>query len=552
MSLHPEAVDQVPESTARVAKSAFPGGNPYLMLRDNLGIVFHDELFAHLFPRRGQSAESPWRLALVTIMQFAEDLSDRQAADAVRARIDWKYALSLDLEDPGFDASVLCEFRGRLLSSNAEALLLDTLLAWCREKKLIKAGGRQRTDSTHVLAAIRAINRYELVLETMRAALDDLAAADPEWLRANIEPEWAKRYVRCFEPEPKLAKPEERLAFVRTVGEDGMTLLRSVYADNVPTSLRRLPAVVALRRIWIQNYQQTEHGLEWREADNIPSATCFLSSPYDADARLSRKGSTCWVGYKVHLTETCDDECPPLVTHVATTIAPAPDGSATPEVHKALRRKDLLPETHIVDAGYLVAGQLVSSSKEYGVDLLGPPRPDVHRQARSGSGFDVSHFQIDWIKKQATCPEKQTSTSWSPALDSRTTPVIKIKFSSKICRDCTSREACFHSNQKHARRCITVRSEEQHKALQAARRRATTKEYAKDYARRSGIEGTISRAVRTCGIRRSRYVGMPKVHLGNLISAVAMNYLRVCEWLADTPRAKTRKSPFKKLVEATI
>lgn len=173
MSLQPQQPIPVPEQTARVARSAFPHRkNVYMKMRDELGAIYDDETFAHLFPRRGQPGETPWRLALVTIMQFAEGLSDRRAADAVRARIDWKYALSLELDDPGFDGSVLSEFRTRLLSGGAERLLLDKLLDRFCELKLLKAGGRQRTDSTHVLAAVRALNRFELVKETMRRAIE--------------------------------------------------------------------------------------------------------------------------------------------------------------------------------------------------------------------------------------------------------------------------------------------------------------------------------------------------------------------------------------------
>jgi transposase len=114
MSLHLRRVPPVPEETARIARAAFPQGNIYIRLRDELGPIYEDEAFTNLFAIRGRPAEAPWRLALVTVMQFAENLSDRQAADAVRSRIDWKYALSLELTDPGFDHTVLCEFRGRL------------------------------------------------------------------------------------------------------------------------------------------------------------------------------------------------------------------------------------------------------------------------------------------------------------------------------------------------------------------------------------------------------------------------------------------------------
>ncbi len=152
MSLRPEPPCPIPPETARVAHAAFPRGNPYLRLRDHFGALYTDEMFASLFPTRGQPAAAPWRLALVTVMQFAEGLADRQAADAVRGRIDGKYALSLPLEDEGFDASVLSEFRTRLVTGGAETLLLDTLLEQARAQGLLHARGRQRTDSTHVRA----------------------------------------------------------------------------------------------------------------------------------------------------------------------------------------------------------------------------------------------------------------------------------------------------------------------------------------------------------------------------------------------------------------
>ena len=159
MSLHTHPVPASPEETARVAHAAFPRANVYLRMRDAFGAIFADHEFAALFPTRGQPAEAPWRLALVTILQYVEDLSDRRAADAVRSRIDWKYALSLELTDPGFDSTVLSEFRTRLVAGAAEQRLLDALLAQCRERQWLKARGRQRPDSTHVLAHVRAGNR---------------------------------------------------------------------------------------------------------------------------------------------------------------------------------------------------------------------------------------------------------------------------------------------------------------------------------------------------------------------------------------------------------
>ncbi len=181
MSLHPEPIRPIPEHTVRVAQAAFPrGDNTYMRMRDEIGVIWEDEDFAPLFSTRGQPALAPWRLALVTVMQFAENLSDRQAANAVRARIDWKYALSLELTDPGFDFSVLSEFRSRLVEGEGEQLLLEKMLSRFKDRGWVKARGSQRTDSTHVLAAVRALNRLELVGETLRAALNALAVVAPE------------------------------------------------------------------------------------------------------------------------------------------------------------------------------------------------------------------------------------------------------------------------------------------------------------------------------------------------------------------------------------
>jgi transposase len=167
-----------------------------MKMRDELGTLFQDEMFAALFPKNGQPALAPWRLALVTMMQFAEKLSDRQAAHAVRARLDWKYALGLELEDRGFDFSVLSEFRARLIAGNAEYLLFETMLTCLKQRGLIKAGGRQRTDATHVLAAVRAKSSVVCVGETMRAALNVLAEVAPEWLRSFAPDEWYERVSR--------------------------------------------------------------------------------------------------------------------------------------------------------------------------------------------------------------------------------------------------------------------------------------------------------------------------------------------------------------------
>lgn len=302
--LRQDTIGPVPSETRRIAKAAFPDGNRYLHLADHLGTLFTDELFASLYPERGQPALPPWRLALVTMLQFAEGLSDRQAAAAVQSRIDWKYLLRLELTDPGFDYSVLSEFRTRLLTHDADYLLFDHLISWCRERSLVIPGGRQRTDSTHILAAVRALNRIEVVGETLRFALNRLAVVAPEWLQAVCPKEWAKRYARRAEDERLPTKQAARELLALTIGEDGYRLLRALFSSHAPEWLRYVPAVDILRQVWLQNYTWNEGSLVWRDSDNIPPSPQFIGSPYDTEAHYSRKQALQWIGYKVHLTET--------------------------------------------------------------------------------------------------------------------------------------------------------------------------------------------------------------------------------------------------------
>jgi transposase len=545
MSLRPLSFAPLPEATARIARAVFSSTNLYLNLRDELGVLFTDAQFIDLYPSRGRPAEAPWRLALILVFQFIENLSDRQAADAVRARIDWKYALGLDLTDPGFDSSVLSEFRARLVAGSAEQRLLDTLLDRCRERGWLKARGRQRTDSTHVLARVRAINRLECVGETMRQALNSLAVVAPQWLLAHSQAEWLGRYGRRFDDFRLPTGQEQRQALARQIGEDGHALLAAVYSSEGSDWLVRVPAIETLRRVWVQQFYVADTQVCWRgEAEGIPPSAAFISSPYDAEARYARKHTTSWVGYKVHLTETCEDDSPHLITHVETTPGPVADGDVTPSVHQALQERDLLPGKHLVDTGYVDAKLFVDSQQQYEVDMVGPTRPDYKWQAKSGEGFAASDFEVDWESKRATCPEGCSSSSWSPAVDGGHNEVIKIKFSAKDCQGCPSRVRCTTAK----RRTITVRPREQYLALGTARVREKTEEFKREYGRRAGVEGTISQGVRACGLRRSRYVGESKTHLQHVATAAAINVVRISNWLMDKPREQTRTSAFAKLM----
>jgi len=353
-----------------------------MRMRDALGPIYTDGDFAALFPRRGQPAESPACLALVTIMQFAEGLPDRQAADAVRSRIDWKYALGLELTDPGFDASVLSEFRSRLLRGDPTQVLFERMLEQVRAHNLLKERGRARTDSTHILAAIRTLNRLECVGETLRHALNILATVAPAWLQSWVPSVWFDRYSRRFEEYRLPPGKAERSALAAQIGADGTTLLTAIYAPDAPDWLRRIAAVDTLRQVWVQQFIVRVDTLEWRTADELPPSALLIRSPYDVDARYSKKRQTEWTGYKVHLTETCEEDLPSLITNVETTDATTTDYAMTPVIQAHLTQRDLAPGEHLVDTGYMRADHLVTSRAQ-GIDLVGPVTLEKSWQAQA-------------------------------------------------------------------------------------------------------------------------------------------------------------------------
>jgi transposase len=548
MSLRAPLFSVIPEQTEQIARAAFPKGNPYMAMRDAMGPIYYNPDFAHLFPKTGQPAEAPANLALVTVMQFAEGLSDEQTATAVRGRIDWKYALALNLTDPGFDSSVLSEFRSRLIAGNAELLLFETMLTLFREQGFIKVRGRQRTDSTHVLAAIHVLNRLECVGETLRHALNVLATAAPDWLTAWVPTPWFDSYSRPFSDYRLPEGKEARYELAAQIGADGREVLTRIYDASAPGWLRDIPAVTILRQVWVQQFYAVapDAPMRWRVAEDLPPAPLLISSPYDPEARYSRKRQTEWVGYKVHVTETCDPEQPHLLTDVQTTMSTTPDHAMTGVIQEQLASRALQPGEHLVDAGYVTAERLVDSQREK-IDLIGPVPPEPGWQAKAGEGFAASCFVIDWEAQQATCPQGHVSVQWRPTQNRQGHATVNIRFASSDCRDCPLRSKCVSSTRE---RSLTIRDQEYYVVLQTARERQQTDLFKALYRGRAGVEGTIAQGTRTSDLRRSRYIGLVKTRLVNLLIAAALNFMRLAAWLADTPHAKTRRSAFAKLAPA--
>jgi transposase len=533
----------VPELTARVVRASFPKGTLAVRIRDLLGPVFTDETFAQAFPGRGRPAVSPGALALVSVLQYSEGLSDRQAADQVRARMDWKYLLGLELDDPGFDFTVLGDFRARLIEHGLEEKVLDVILDRCSQHGLLRAGGRQRTDSTHVLAAVRTLNRMEFVGETLRAALEALAAVAPQWLATRVDAGWVERYGARVDSYRLPKSDDVRRQWAEQVGRDGFTILDAVAAPAAPAWLREIPAVQVLTRTWEQQYRRDGAGVRWREGKDLPPSRDRLASPYDSDARYGLKRGSGWCGYKVHLSETCDPDAPHLITHVATTDATVTDTEMTETLHQGLAGRRLLPEQHVVDAGYVTAAHIVTARDEHHIDLLGPVGLDIHKEEH----FPHSDFRIDWQAKTVTCPNGKASASWSAQRKSSGTPVTRVHFAARDCAACPLRAKCTTAVNGKWGRSLTLLPADQQQVLETRRREQVTKPWQQQYDIRAGVEATISQTVRRTGIRQTRYTGMGKTHLGHLFSATAINIIRIDAWLTGTALGRSRTSHLARL-----
>ncbi len=515
---------------------------------------------------------------------MAEGLTDRQAAEAVRERLSWQYALGLDLDDPGFDHTVLSEFRARVVDHGLEERVLDLLLDRLVEVGLLGPGGKQRTDSTHVVGAVRDLNRLELAGESVRACLEALAACAPWWLAEVVDvPGWSRRYPARVDswrlPTSEAKRTELALAYAR----DGYALVEACYRADAPGWVREVQAVQVLRVVLLQNYTRTvtqtgtEVARREAERDGLPPGRFRLSSPYDTDARWGGKRDTFWNGYKVHLSETCDAEeattsshgdgagarsgpCPSatagsgqserspqrpnLITNVATTDATVPDQAMTKAIHHALDRRGLLPAEHYVDSGYPSAELVADAARDYGIALISPMLLDTSRQARAGTGLHAAAFHIDWDSKQVTCPQGQRSASWSPATQ-RGTEATVVKFAASTCGPCPVHDQC--TTAARGGRQLTLKPQPLHETLQTGRAEQHTTAWQARYAIRAGVEGTMHQAIAVTGTRNARYKGLAKTHLEHVYSAVALNLIRLDAWWNGHPLDRRRTSHLARL-----
>jgi transposase len=501
MSIRPRLGVQVPELTARVARASNPAGTTAMWVRDRLDGLWTDEDFAGWYPRDGRPGLSPAQLATVSVLQFLLDLSDRDAAEAVRCRIDFKYALGLDLDDPGFHHSVLGDFRDRLLEDGRADRLLDLALAQLKEAGLVRGRTTQRTDSTHVLAAVRDLTRLELVTEAVRAALEELARTAGHALEGLVDDDWGRRYGRPARLGKNPTRPKTRM---NEAGADARRLLEHLAA--VDPGLLPGPQVEALRQVMVQNYHWDAAGrLRWRDDEGdsgLPPSAARIVSPYDLAARYSRRGQvTRWTGYLAHVTETCADDGPNVITDVATMPATSDDRQALAGIHARLQRRGLLPAEHLVDGGYTSLVHMERAGREHQVTLTGPLPGNRTRQHRTQEGYARDDFRIDYDRQEVTCPQGQVSRGWHGPYPTSGDGKRTVGFPPRELYELQVRN----------------RADQQDPA------------WHKRYAVRSGIEGTVCELARGHGMRHCRYRGQPKAHLQHVLTAIAVNIERLSQ-----------------------
>ena len=538
---------EIPAETVAVVRAACPGGTRVTRVRDVLGPVFDDEDFRGWFSAEGRSGLAPGMLALVCVLQAMEDLTDRDAAEAVRMRLDWKYALGLGLADTGFHYSVLSEFRDRLAADDRAVGLLEMMLRSAGAAGLLRGGAKARTDSTHVLARIRTLSRLERVGETVRSALNQLAEIAPGWLGGRVHPDWEQRYGRRIDSAHLPAGEQARERFGRAVAGDGAALLAAIDSDRDAGWLNNLARVQALRAIWEQECVCDEQGRWDLRHGRIVEGANFLDSPFDLESRWSRKRDTTWRGYKAHLTETCDADAPHLIIHVETTPATDADNATLPAINAGLAGRNLTPAEHYLDEGYVTADAIHRAATQ-GTQIVGPLTRDSSWQAKAGLGFDRDSFHIDFDTHRAVCPGGKTSTSWRPRAHN-SGPGTAIGFAETDCRPCRLRAQC--TTNASTGRQIVIPAREVYDIQRANRTAQQDPQWKQRYNTRAGIEGTISQATRAHHLRHCRYTGLAKTRVQHALTACAINAARIADWTErnNQPAPAPPRSPFKILCQ---
>jgi transposase len=510
---------EIPPDTAQLGQQLFPTQNVYRQIGERFDQLFPDEhVFAELYDPQGRGAISPLLLALVTVFQMLEKVPDRTAAEFVVARLDWKYALHLPLGYPGFHFTDLYAFRTRLLAQGQERLVFAQLLGRLQQLGLIKAQAKVRTDSTHVLAVVERLSQLELVTESLRVVLRAVLNATAAWAESTLPATFNERY-EGRQSEYGLSQSQVQAKLGQT-GQDAFWFLAQV-DRTAPEVIRQLPEVATLRTVLEQQFPQGPSG---PPVQRRPTGGEVVESPHEPEARYGNKRGKPWIGYKLQVSETCEDDQPHLIVDLDPTGALDNDSPELPKIQARLTAQDTAPGEQYVDQGYMSGEHLVKSARQ-GITLMGVPLGDT----QGPDGFRQVDFAIDEVAQQATCPAGELSRVWSESRDeANQLTQIQIRLDGPTCQRCPYFGRCTRSPQG---RSLTLHPYRQ--ALAARRAEAKTEAFREKMHRRAGIEATISELVRAHGLRQARYRGLAKLKLQNYFTAIAVNLKRLARWCSQ-------------------
>lgn len=518
MSLQEKWNTEIPADVAQVGRTILAEHDPYRLVGDGVNEFLKLSEFASLYSSLGRGAICPIILSLVTVFQFLENLPDREAARRAVTGIDWKYALHVPLTWLGFHFSDLSNFRQRLLEHRAERLVFDQVVKWVRSLGLVKKYGKQRSDSSHIVGCVERLSRLELAWETLRVALRAIEGAAPAWYAQTIPRAFHEAYGER-QSDWRLSK-EEAGAEMEKAGRDGFWLLDHL-DPRAPQRVLDLPEVLTLRQVWHQQFEPVEEGGQHVVRQPPIKGKDIIQTPHEPEARWAEKRGQSWVGYKLQVTETAEEEVEArFITDIDAIAANDGDSEVLDEIQERLVARGLKPDEHFVDRGY-VSGPNLAHSDARGIELLGPALADTSRKPE---GYKQSDFDLDFEACQATCPEGRHAEAWRPCREAEGQVRVEVIFGVQ-CQDCPARDLCAPGEIGKKGRKLSIGP--YYSYLQQRRAEQETKAFQERIKRRAGIEGTISELTRKHGARRARYRGKAKVHLQMLFTGTAANLKRL-------------------------
>jgi transposase len=517
MSLQDDWHMEIPDDTAGVGRKILEKNDPYRLVGDRVNTFLRVKDFVSLYSELGRGAICPIILSLITLFQFLENVPDRVAAKWAVTRLDWKYALHVPLTWTGFDHSNLSNFRDRLIEHGAERLLFERVLEWARSLGFVKKHGKQRTDSTHIIACVERLGRLELAWETLRTALRAIEERAPRWYGEVIPAAFHQAYAER-QSDWRLNKEEVKTK-MKEAGGDGFWLLDRL-DESAPEEVLGLAEVETLREVWEQQFKREDGKVTVRKPPIKGKG--IIQTPHDRDARWADKRGDDWVGYRLQVSETAEETAvKQFITDIDAVNANDDDSETVDEIQQRLIERDLKPDEHYVDRGY-VSGSNLAHSADRDIELMGRALSDTSRKPE---GYKQSDFEIDMDGQRAICPEGKTAEKWyeRPQPDGHVGAEIQFRGQ---CEGCSARAQCAPG--KSGR---TLSVSPYHRELAERRAEQDTEGFKEKMKRRPAIEGTISELTRKHGMRRARYRGKGKTRLQALFTGAAANLKRLSQAL---------------------